>query len=219
MPSPEKQKQNVALWNKIYVCLVDFLYRCRKIQLMDGNSMTKKILKGPLIAGAIYVAASSPYFVFHLSRNLGKILGEKKSVNKKDPRFKNAFYYLKNRGYLEIRKKNHQIYIALTAQGRKRAGKYLIDDLKIKEPKKWDKKYRIVMFDIPNIARIKRDALRGKLKELGFYRLQQSVWVNPYECKEEIDLLREFFGLSARELILIKGDVRDDRFLRKFFHL
>ena len=186
---------------------------------MYGDSTTKKILKGLLIAGAIYIAASSPYFAFYLSRDLRKILGEKKPIKGKDPRFKNAFYYLKNKGYLDIRKKNHQIYIALTAQGRKRAGKYLIDDLDIKKPKKWDKKYRIVFFDIPNITRIKRDVLRGKLKELGFFRLQQSVWVYPYECKKEIDLLREFFGLSGKELILITGKIENDRFLRKFFKL
>ncbi|MCD6148391.1 CRISPR-associated endonuclease Cas2 [bacterium] len=186
---------------------------------MKGESITKKVLKGLLLVGAIYVAASSPYFAFYLSRNLRKVLGEKKPIKKKDPRFKNAFYYLKNRGYLDIRKKNHQIYIALTKQGRKRAGKYLIDDLNIKKPRKWDKKYRIVFFDIPNITRIKRDALRGKLKELGFFRLQQSVWVYPYECRKEIDLLREFFGLKKEELILITGEIENDRFLRRYFKI
>ncbi|MDI6591872.1 MAG: hypothetical protein QME61_02985 [Patescibacteria group bacterium] len=181
--------------------------------------MAKKILRGLLIAGAIYVAASSPYFAFYLSRNLWKALGKKKLPKKKDSRFKNAFYYLKNRGYLDIQKRDHQIYIALTDQGRKKAGKYLIDDLKIKKPKKWDKEYRIVIFDIPNITRIKRDALRGKLKELGFFRLQQSVWIYPYECKKQIDLLRNFFGLSEKELILITGKIGNDKFLRKFFNL
>lgn len=171
------------------------------------------------MAGAIYIAASSPYFAFSLSRNLWKALGKNKPLAKKDQRFKNAFYYLKNRGYLEIHKKNHQVYIALTARGRKKAGKYLIDDLKIKKPKRWDKKYRIVIFDIPNITRIKRDVLRGKLKELGFYRLQQSVWGCPYECKKEINILKEFLGLSSKELLVITGNMENDKFLRRFFQL
>jgi len=182
---------------------------------MKGDSVAKKILKGILLAGAIYIAASSPYFAFYLSRNFWRAL-EKERPFQKDNRFRNAFYYLKRRGLLDIRKKDHQIYIALTAEGRKRAGRYLIDDLEIKKPKKWDGKYRIVIFDIPNTTRIKRDALRGKLKELGFFRLQQSVWVHPFDCRKEIELLREFFGLSSKELILIEGSIENDKFLQKF---
>ncbi len=185
---------------------------------MDNDSITKKILRGLLIAGAIYIAASSPYFAFYLSRNFWRALGRTKPPQK-DNRFRNAFYYLKRRGLLDIRKKDRQIYIALTAEGRKRAGKYLIDDLEIKKPKVWDERWRIVVFDIPNITRIKRDALRGKLKELGFFRLQQSVWVCPYQCKKEIDLLREFFGLNSKELILIEGSIENNKFLQKFFKL
>lgn len=185
---------------------------------MANISMTKKILRGLLLAGAIYVAASSPYFAFSLSRNFWRASGNKKPPPK-DNRFRNAFYYLKKRGLLEIRKRDHQIYIALTPEGRKKAGKYQIDELKIKKPEKWDEKYRIVLFDIPNIIRIKRDALRGKLKELGFFRLQQSVWVYPYDCQRETELLKEFFGLSSKELILIEGYIKDDKFLRSFFNL
>jgi len=180
--------------------------------------MTKKILKGLLLVGAIYVAASSPYFAFYLSRNFWSSLGKTKPPQK-DNRFRNAFYYLKRKGLLEIKKRNHQIYIALTSEGRKKAGKYLIDDLAIKRQKKWDGKYRIVIFDIPNITRIKRDALRGKLKELGFFRLQQSVWVHAFDCKREIKLLQEFFGLTSREIILIEGYIPNDKFLREFFKL
>lgn len=186
---------------------------------MRDESITKKILKGLLIAGAIYVAASSPYFVLHLSRNLFRVMKKRKFLKAKDSRFNNAFYYLKRRGYLDIRKKNHQVYIALTSEGRKKAGKYLIDDLVIKKSRKWDKKYRIVIFDIPNITRIKRDVLRGKLKELGFFRLQQSVWVHAFDCKKEVELLRKFFGLTSKELILIEGTIPNDKFLHQFFKL
>jgi len=186
---------------------------------MEGDSVAKKILKWLLIAGAIYIAASSPYFALYLSRNLSQVLKKRKLLDVKDSRFNNAFYYLKKRGYLDIRKKNHQVYIALTREGRKKAGKYLIDDLAIKRQKKWDGKYRIVIFDIPNITRIKRDALRGKLKDLGFFRLQQSVWVHAFDCKKEIKLLQEFFGLTSKEIILIEGHIPNDKFLRQFFKL
>lgn len=185
---------------------------------MRNDSVGKKILKGLLIAGAIAVAASSPYFAFNLSRNFWKAVGGRKPTQK-DPRFQNAFYYLKRKGCLDVEKKNHQIYISLTKEGRQKAGKYLIDELEIKKPKNWDGQYRIVMFDIPNITRLRRDVFRGKLKELGFYRLQQSVWVHPYECKKEIGLLQEFLGLTDKELKVITGKINNDAFLHKFFQI
>lgn len=194
---------------------------------MAGKSLTKEILKGALLVGAIVVAASSPYFAFYASKKLWRALdktspgkrNKKKEPDKNDLQFKNAFYYLKSKGYLNIRQKNGQIYISLTAKGKKRAGKYQIDDLKIEKQKRWDGKYRIVFFDIPQIARPKRDALRGKLKTLGFYRLQHSVWVCPFECEKEIDLLRGFFGLTSRELILIEGKIKEDKPIREFFKI
>jgi len=182
------------------------------------KEISKKILKGLLIGGAIYIGASSPYFVLFLARNIWRALGEKPS-SKDDTRFKNAFYYLKRKGLINVQKRNHQIYISLTKEGRKRAGKYLIDDLKIQKPKKWDKVWRIIIFDIPDLTRLKRDAFRGKLRELGFYKLQQSVWVYPYPCQKEIQLLKEFFGLNSRELIIIEGVIEEDKFLRRFFNL
>ena len=76
-----------------------------------------------------------------------------------------------------------------------------------------------MIFDIPQITRLTRDALRGKLKELGFYRLQQSVWICPFPCQKEVDLLRQFFGLDPKELILIEGKIAGDQKLRKIFKL
>src|SRR3989344_4593151 len=59
----------------------------------------------------------------------------------------------------------------------------------IKKPARWDKLWRLVIFDIPEEERTGRMALAAKLKELGFYPLQKSVFIHPYECKDEIDFI------------------------------
>jgi DNA-binding transcriptional regulator PaaX len=86
-----------------------------------------------------------------------------------------AFYQLRKRGLIRFENKGGQIYIYLTEKGKKFAGILQIDELKIKNSKKWDKKWRILIFDIAQLKRIYREAFRGKLKELGFYQLQKSV--------------------------------------------
>jgi len=186
---------------------------------MQGKEITKKILLGLLVIGAVAVAASSPYFALKLPDVLAKSKKRKRFLKGKREEFKNAFYYLKRKGYLNIEKKGKQIYISLTEKGKRRAGKYQINDLKISRMKKWDGIWRIVIFDIPDLTRVKREALRGKLKELGFYKFQKSVWICPYPCQKEIKLLREFFGLKPHQLTLVEGKVEDDTLLREFFGL
>lgn len=186
---------------------------------MNKKSLSKKILKGLLMAGTIYVAASSPYFAFHLSRNFLQVHKKKNYLKAKRSQFDNAFYYLKRKGYLNIEEENKQIYISLTKEGKKKANKCLIDDLEIIKPETWDGKWRIVIFDIPNETKIVRETLRGKLRELGFYKLQQSVWIHPFNCKKEVEFLRKFFGLNSQKLKLIIGKIENDTDVRNFFKI
>ena len=180
------------------------------------SPLSQEILRKLLLAGAIFAAGSSPYFWI----NVYKVLFGKSSFREKNKRKKirDTFYYLKKKGLIIIEKKNKQIYISLTKEGEKEAGKFQINKLKIEKQKKWDKKWRIIIFDIPERMRIKRDAFRGKLKEFGFYQLQKSVWIYPYPCQKEIDLLREFFNLSSRNLrVLEVKKIEEATFLKKIF--
>lgn len=119
-----------------------------------------------------------------------------------------------------MRRYNHQIYISLTKEGKKKAGRFQIDSLQIQKPKRWDRKWRIVLFDIENSKGIKREALRGKLRELGFYLYQKSVWIHPYKCEDEINTLKEFFGLGEEEICLIVAEgIANEKKVREHFGL
>lgn len=186
----------------------------KKITKIKIKYYSKEVLKYLLLAGALYVAASSPYFVLNLIRNISqfkKIKGKKATY---------AFNYLKKRGLIEIKKDGYDVYITLTKEGRKRAGKYQINDLEIEKPKKWDKKWRVVIFDIPNTSRLIRDVFRRKLKEFGFYPLQQSIWIFPYPCQEEIKLLRDFLGANKKQIqVLEVTKLESEHFFKSFFKI
>ena len=85
------------------------------------------------------------------------------------------------------------VKIVLTKEGQKKALKFKLDEMEIKRPAKWDGEWRIVIFDIPEKFKKAREALRLKLKELGFLELQKSVLVLPYECEDEINFIVEVF--------------------------
>lgn len=96
-------------------------------------------------------------------------------------------------GYRE--KVDGEIEIVITERGKLSLLNYDIDKMEIKKTSPWDEKWRIVFFDIPEKHRQARDTLREKLKEIGFRELQQSVFIQPYPCTEEINFLMEFFEI------------------------
>ena len=91
--------------------------------------------------------------------------------------------------------------------------------MKIEKPKIWDGKWRIVIFDIPKHKKRARDALREKLKELGFYPFQKSVWVFPYPCEKEIQFLVELFDIWPYVNLIVAENISNDIKLRKHFKL
>jgi hypothetical protein len=58
------------------------------------------------------------------------------------------------------------------------------------------------------------------LKQLQFYKLQESVWIHPFDCKREVGLLKEFFGFTSKEIQLIVAEqVENPDFLRTRFKI
>lgn len=181
------------------------------------SEITKDVLKWLAVSGAVYLAGSSPYFSFNLIKNFKKRHKYKKYKKK---RLYDTFYNFKKQGLLKIERRNHQVYISLTEKGRKKANWMQIDDLKIKKPKKWDRKWRVVIFDIVQLKTLQRNAFRSKIRELGFKPLQKSVWVHPFKCEDEVALLRDFFGLTKKEICLITAEkIENSNHLRKLFKL
>lgn len=178
------------------------------------------IIKGIFIASGIAIAATSPFFLYRILPKIARYARYKYRIasQKDKKKIYNIFYRLKQEGYINVSNVNGQIYISLTKEGKKKAGKYQIDDLKIEKPEKWDKRWRILIFDIKNDEKIKREALRGKIKELGLYQLQKSVWVCPYNFQKEMNLLRLFFGLTKDEMkVIVAFEIEDDQKIRAFF--
>ncbi len=185
------------------------------------GDIIRAIVKGVVYAGAFTIAASSPRFVSKVMpmflRHASYELRRHKDRQRK---FTNAFYYLKKKGLLNLEYYGRQLYISLTEEGQKLFKRYRIDDMQIKKPKRWDKKWRVLIFDVPDEHRIKREALRGKLKELGLYQLQKSVWVCPYEFEEEVCLLRDFFNFEENEMKIIEASkIENDGAVRGFFKI
>jgi len=105
----------------------------------------------------------------------------------------------------------------LTDKGKLKALKFHFA-MKIQKSR-WGGKWWFVIFDIPEKIKKLRDALRWKLKELGFYELQKSVFIFPYECKDEIEFIIEFFNLRKFVRYGVLESIDNELHLKKIFKL
>jgi len=87
----------------------------------------------------------------------------------------------------------------------------------LEKPKRWDRKWRVVIFDIGEKQRRIRDQLRITLNKIGFVKLQKSVWVYPYDCEDFMMLLKANFELGRNLLYLVVDEIEDDQWLKKIF--
>ena len=97
-------------------------------------------------------------------------------------RFIRLVYYLKQKGYIKISDIRQTPAVLLTPKGARKA---LQTKLRLTGKKQRDdQKWIMVALDIPENKRMLRDMLRDILLDLGYQKLQASVWVCPYDTFE-----------------------------------
>lgn len=126
-------------------------------------------------------------------------------------------YNLKRQGYLAARKSNNVSFFHLTPKGRLGLLKHLhLEKLKLA---KWDGRWRIAVFDIPESIKKWREYLRGELKRLGFYALQESVYITPYPVTGELDRLLKEWNLRKYFRYITVSEIDGEKELKIIFHL
>lgn len=181
----------------------------------NTNKISKDILKYLAMGGIITFAMLSPIGGPRTAKNLFKILKYKIS------QIRAGAYYLKRRGLIKLIKDNNGVIICqITDNGKKYLGKFDIENMVLNKSNKWDNKWRLVIFDIPEKHKKAREALRHKLKDLDFVRLQDSIWVTPYRCDDEIRFIREIFNIPFNVDVVVTDDLKHHEIkLKKYFEL
>ncbi len=165
------------------------------------------------IAGILLVGMAAP----NTLQLLGKIPGNKY-------RFKNQSAHILTRlaceGYITFQEKEGKRYARITEAGRRAlAVRGNILGQQIQRKKRWDKRWRVVIFDIPEYRRQTRNRLRAMMRSFGFYRLQDSVWIYPYDCEDVIALVKTELKTGASVLYVIVEKLENDQHLRQEFFL
>lgn len=199
-------------WKKVAV-----IFQRAPIQRKEVGTYpsTKEILSFVAAAGAIGLVFVFPPAITGVAAfvRLGKRdyrrWGMRRTLNR-----------LQRQKYVRVtERENGQTTVAITKQGMTKALTYQIDEMEIRKTKHWDKKWRVVIFDIPEKHKGLRDLFRMRLGQVGLYKLQESVYVSPYPCFDEIEFLRELYGIAFTVRYLLVERIEDDDFLRSHFGL
>lgn len=145
-------------------------------------------MKALAYGGAIGTALAAPNSTVLIDTYMKHL--DKKSASR-------TLRYMKYRKLVEVREKNGEFQFRLTRKGRDKFESIVIEELSIPKPARWDRKWRAVVFDIPASYSYKRKVLLHKLRVMDFYKLQDSVWIHPFECEKEVGVIVKHLGLGA----------------------
>lgn len=179
------------------------------------RSLQRGLLLAAVSAELVLTMAMAPNALQLLKYFPGKKLGAR--FNYKNKR---ALTRLKEKGYVVFEKHGDKHYARITKSGSAfLEQEELLDRMNHPEKKRWDKRWRVIVFDIPERRRGVRDRLRTRMESYGFAKLQQSVWVYPHDCEEVLALVKADLKIGSAVIYMVVETIENDNRLRKIFSL
>jgi DNA-binding transcriptional regulator PaaX len=187
----------------------------KELKQKERIGKTQKIILGTIAAaGIISVAVLAP----NALQAFGMI--SKAMERKRKYEIKSSLSKLVDRNFIKfVKNKNGNTVARLTEKGEKILRLAEINEYKIKRPKNWDGKWRVIIFDIKEERKSTRNKIRHTLKAIGFCQLQKSVWVYPYDCEDFITLLKADFKIGKDLLYMIVWKMEYEKPLLNYFGL
>ena len=155
--------------------------------------------------------------IFETSKRLRR---SEKPTRNPNPKIVRTFYYLKQKKWIEFRRKGQDYEVVVTVQGKKQIRKMKLETVTVPRPVVWDGKFWEIVADIPTKDyRQGADAFRTKLKEMGFFHLQRTVWLYPFDPRLEIEFITRHYGIFnfATVMKVEELDPADEKPVKKFF--
>ena len=189
----------------------------KKVKARIRRQRIQNIVLGSVYAAtAIGMAVVAPNSL-QLLRHIEKYLGPKEKLSR---RLSQAIIRLRAKGLIVQVKTKKGISLKLTEKGNRLAETLSArESTHVDKPQQWDGKWRIVIFDVWESRRGVRDKLRYMLQKAGFVKIQNSVWVYPYDCEELFTFLRVDLRLGKGMLYIVAEEMEHDEKLRSHFRL
>ena len=178
---------------------------------MRRTKINKAVIAVVAAAGLVAVAAVAPNAVA-LFAKIGTLSQQRRQA-------RTALGRMIQKGYLSVEERGGEKCVRLTEKGERFAALMNDGALAPRKPTRWDGKWRIVMYDLREPAKTLRARMRELLLGFGFYPLQKSVWVYPYDSEDFIGILKHELRLGGNVIYVIADEIESDESLRRHFGL
>ncbi len=153
--------------------------------------------------------------------SLQDLLKSIKTYQEKNKKLLRVLKTLEKKEILDLQEKEGKVLVYLKNENHPKIIEYSIKSLLEfkKKNKQWNGKWFLVFFDVPEAQRNKRNYLRKFLIELGFYQYQKSVYLFPYECEKEVDLIKKIVEGAKYMKYIIAEKIEDETRVKIYFNL
>ena len=178
-------------------------------QKRTRGELALQILALCIVGGAVLTAAVLPGLP-----QIMKLCGVKTAKDRY--RIKRSVEGLEHRGFIV---RNGSGHYSLTKKGRTEVAVGMLEKQVIQKSPTWDKKWRVLMFDIPEEFAYARREASVLIREMGMKKIQNSVFISPYPCTKEIKKLAKHYHIEQFLIYLETETISESDSLKKYFGL
>lgn len=186
----------------------------------ESGQMKDIVVAGIVLATLVAGITITPNFPIVLGV-LMKLLEKKEKGPVSKNKVKRVLKDLEKKKVLRIEEKGGEAIVYIKNLFHTSVAKYSLKsllELKLKK-RKWGGKWVLVIFDVPESQKNKRDYLRRFLSRVGFYSYQKSVYIFPYECKEEVALIKKIVEGGKYIKYVLADEIEDEPAIKRHFNL
>lgn len=105
--------------------------------------------------------------------------------------------------------------VQIAEKGKWKLLQFNLEDMELK--RRTDGKWRLIIYDISEFRKKERDFFREILKRMKFLKLQQSIYLTPFICEDEIEYLKQMFEVGDEVQVLKVTGIDNEQVYKDYF--
>lgn len=126
---------------------------------------------------------------------------------------------LARQGYVTVGLLDNEKVFKLTESGKARIKAAQVVENGLSIPERWDGRWYLITFDIPESKKVARNQLILTLKKHGFVNYVKGLWLIPYNPTAMIKSLRKQLNLRGKIKIIVAQFIDDENKFKKYWDL
>ncbi len=126
---------------------------------------------------------------------------------------------LARQGYVSVGVLDNEKVFKITEKGKERLKAAQVSEDGLSIPDRWDGRWYLITFDIPEKKKVARNQLIITLKKHGFINYTKGLWLIPYNPSKLVVSLRKQLGLKSEIKLIVAQAIDNESKYRKHWDI